>query len=69
MKLISGYSLAPSRIESHPVRGAWIEIHLLLVLPLPPEQSHPVRGAWIEISIFFAHVTAPCVAPREGCVD
>ena len=34
--------------ESHPVRGAWIEIDINVFF----EQvltSHPVRGAWIEI--------------------
>ena len=38
--------------ESHPARGAWIEIlwfhqsdYLL--------QSHPARGAWIEISSYI----------------
>ena len=34
--------------ESHPVRGAWIEISYLKGLLLL-FVSHPVRGAWIEI--------------------
>ena len=37
-----------SDVESHPARGAWIEIprqrDTLQALP-----SHPARGAWIEI--------------------
>ena len=33
---------------SLPVRGAWIEISLGILFPLP-QLSLPVRGAWIEI--------------------
>ena len=35
--------------ESHPTRGAWIEIILLAVVSLVGFVSHPTRGAWIEI--------------------
>ena len=35
--------------ESHPARGAWIEISRVMVLLPPPFGSHPARGAWIEI--------------------
>ena len=37
--------------ESHPVRGAWIEM-LPEAGTLTTIWSHPVRGAWIEICIF-----------------
>ena len=33
---------------SLPVRGAWIEIFILIRL-LPVKMSLPVRGAWIEM--------------------
>ena len=38
-------------LQSHPSRGAWIE----MVIQLEPELiivSHPSRGAWIEIPVF-----------------
>ena len=35
--------------ESHPVRGAWIEIHITAGLR-SNSMSHPVRGAWIEMN-------------------
>ena len=38
-----------SWMESHPVRGAWIEIIATASLPTTGQVSHPVRGAWIEI--------------------
>ena len=34
--------------ESHPARGAWIEI-VILSNSCEKMQSHPARGAWIEI--------------------
>ena len=36
--------------ESHPVRGAWIEI-LSTGGVIHAITSHPVRGAWIEIAL------------------
>ena len=36
--------------QSHPSRGAWIEMKQLLGLSLDPT-SHPSRGAWIEICV------------------
>ena len=35
--------------QSHPARGAWIEIKNVVVKDIPAVQSHPARGAWIEI--------------------
>ena len=37
-------------LQSHPVRGAWIEIENTAVLT-QSMMSHPVRGAWIEIRL------------------
>ena len=54
--------------ESHPVRGAWIEITWTKT-PLPLMLSHPVRGAWIEIAKSHGIEVAYVVAPRQGCVD
>ena len=34
---------------SHPVRGAWIEIHIEVLYKIDKVLSHPVRGAWIEM--------------------
>ena len=36
-------------LQSHPVRGAWIEIDDSEGLSVRKMESHPVRGAWIEI--------------------
>ena len=36
--------------ESHPVRGAWIEMCRSKAIS-PYGASHPVRGAWIEIPL------------------
>ena len=54
--------------QSHPARGAWIEIFEWEGLPDGLE-SHPARGAWIEIAHILTHRQYLCVAPREGCVD
>ena len=35
--------------ESHPTRGAWIEIVVKLYQERGRDKSHPTRGAWIEI--------------------
>ena len=34
--------------QSHPARGAWIEIQISRPKPYK-KKSHPARGAWIEI--------------------
>ena len=36
-------------VESHPARGAWIEIFLSF-LRFSANTSHPARGAWIEMT-------------------
>ena len=35
--------------QSHPARGAWIEILFPPILVTNLLMSHPARGAWIEI--------------------
>ena len=51
---------------SHPARGAWIEIHLLL-LRIKLLGSHPARGAWIEISeAWLRHHQARESHPARG---
>ena len=61
---------APEKIrgESHPVRGAWIEINGVRT-NWRKCVSHPVRGAWIEIIRPYRGKFGGLVAPREGCVD
>ena len=43
------YLTALIKAESHPVRGAWIEILGKFGDRIKGFLSHPVRGAWIEI--------------------
>ena len=52
---------------SHPVRGAWVEMPSIIVLPIFV-LSHPVRGAWVEIFLGGLLRRNVFVAPREGCV-
>ena len=47
MKLLPNIAKLPS-MESHPVRGAWIEIKRYRRIN-GSHGSHPVRGAWIEM--------------------
>ena len=47
MKYI-GDVLTKDADQSHPARGAWIEISVS-PLATSPKSSHPARGAWIEI--------------------
>ena len=37
--------------QSHPARGAWIEIIINYTLSSISDKSHPARGAWIEIQV------------------
>ena len=53
---------------SLPVRGAWIEIHVM-ILSMLCVRSLPVRGAWIEISDVDRSNGQIGVAPCEGSVD
>ena len=48
--------------KSHPSRGAWIEIVIVLVKRRHKQRSHPSRGAWIEIGPGVQTSTA---APRR----
>ena len=56
-------------IESHPARGAWIEIYDVWRSIRNFLKSHPARGAWIEIWNFHQLAALDFVAPRKGCVD
>ena len=51
--------------QSHPVRGAWVEIKLA-----PPNNvaplSHPVRGAWVEIVFSFVPFALLSSHPVRG---
>ena len=67
LKYLESHRQAPC-MQSHPARGAWIEIQLR-VIRLFWKQSHPARGAWIEICYERGDVVVGKVAPREGCVD
>ena len=53
---------------SLPVRGAWIEIRML-VPGYALAKSLPVRGAWIEMLRFTPPGRQNTVAPRKGSVD
>ena len=55
--------------QSHPVRGAWIEMTMAQKNEVAKTKSHPVRGAWIEIRSLPSRTASFPVAPREGCVD
>ena len=55
--------------ESHPARGAWIEIRSARRLARLAVLSHPARGAWIEIKAKIPLISLSPVAPRKGCVD
>ena len=52
------WAAVASLCPSHPARGEWIEIHVL-ILPDPASLSHPARGEWIEIFLLFP-LLFPC---------
>ena len=56
-------------IASRPVRGAWIEICVIVENFKEGKQSRPVRGAWIEIKMAVDNDFDEVVAPRKGRVD
>ena len=55
--------------QSHPARGAWIEIDAPGFCGFPTASSHPARGAWIEIASSIQPNGDRQVAPRKGGVD
>ena len=67
MKCLNFCSGNPAK-QSHPSRGAWIEIFSWF---FSPEEylSHPSRGAWIEIGWQMQIGIELAVAPLTGCVD
>ena len=48
------------------MRGAWIEIRMLLMLDCNKSQSLPVRGAWIEMAFLRFVSTAFASLPVRG---
>ena len=62
------FRFAVALVLSLPVRGAWIEMILLVVLSRLL-WSLPVRGAWIEIKKQNPYNHETKVAPRKGSVD
>ena len=68
--LKSGRTLrCPATTTSHPSRGAWIEIGVLMTSTSNTSASHPSRGAWIEIPGWRSGPLRANVAPLAGCVD
>ncbi len=54
--------------QSPPAREAWIEIVMVILLPVY-YKSPPAREAWIEIDAIEAAHNERVVASREGGVD
>ena len=54
--------------ESHPSRGAWIEI-IARLYEEGGDGSHPSRGAWTEMVSGLVALLLHAVAPLTGCVD
>ena len=55
--------------KSLPMRGAWIEIELVMDDHSRNSKSLPMRGAWIEIVVGMSIGGAALVAPHAGSVD
>ena len=68
LKLVNMISLI-ILVQSHPARGAWIEMQSPMLAAASVPSSHPARGAWIEIERVSRLFLAGYVAPRKGCVD
>ena len=48
-----------------PLAGAWIEIHIVFVMPQCKPVA-PLAGAWIEINLMqFAAIVLPSLPSRE----
>ena len=53
---------------SHPVRGAWIEITIIVIMSSPPCRTPSgVRG--LKYTCVEPRKNIVEVAPRQGCVD
>ena len=60
-----GKSPSRGRFESHPARGAWIEITgSRKAIRMSP--SHPARGAWIEILMANKKCRGDCRRTPHG---
>ena len=52
---------------SRPMRGAWIEICVMVFFSLATSTSRPMRGAWIEISCAYLLLYMPAQSrPMRG---
>ena len=51
--------------ESHPARGAWIEMPRLMAARVPL-MSHPARGAWIEMALRLSLPSTLTSHPARG---
>ena len=58
-----------TKIESHPARGAWIEIFSLagVTVSLVGRTPQGVRG--LKCHLLLVAQPSAAVAPRKGCVD
>ena len=59
------------KIESHPMRGGWIEIGSTSILLAVSKPSHPMRGGWIEIvfAMLGSIRTEPSHPMRGGWIE
>ena len=55
----------PRDKESHPARGAWIEMHIFRHRPAR-RKSHPARGAWIEMAEISVEVAEAIRRTPQG---
>ena len=53
-------------MESHPARGAWIEISSAMDDIQGELKSHPARGAWIEIIALLSYSSAAKSRTPQG---
>ena len=55
--------------ESHPTRGAWIEIQALTSLTYTKARRTPHRVRGLKYGMTNSAASAVQVAPHTGCVD
>ena len=67
MKLAGALPFA-AWLESHPARGAWIEMPPSKMSPAPPRGA-PRKGCVDRNVACLGHSGGKRVAPRKGCVD
>ena len=67
MKLVGQNAKLEQKVESLPVRGAWVEM-LAYSGTIGSAWSLPVRGAWVEMPENLKALGDVVVAPRAGSV-